>query len=115
MTHSRTLPNFFGKPTLPDSVSVVVRDNNAIQIVTLVVHKFYISPELDTVIAASGGLAAWSKTEIGQWVIKRAVDVPVWHILPAHYDDYSFKTCVAITARLSEQDATFFKLKWGKI
>lgn len=72
------------------------------------VHKFYVGDTEDPEIYAAGLMWDWQHSPAGQWVIEHAVQQPYW---VNHVDHYSHR--FRIMARLSEQDQTFFKLKWG--
>jgi hypothetical protein len=53
----------------------------------------------------------WQQSEAGQWVIAHAIEQPYWiKDIAIHSYNYRFR----IMARLSEQNQTFFQLKWGK-
>jgi hypothetical protein len=75
------------------------------------VHEFNMGDVEDPDLYAAEPLWNWQQTEAGQWVMKHAVEKPFWHrtVDPASYGHKYY-----IIARLSEQDQTYWTLKWGK-
>ena len=73
------------------------------------VHEFGMGDVEDPDIYAAGPVWKWQQSEVGQWVIEHAVEKPYWI---KQIDAYGYQC--RIMARLSAQDQTFFKLKWGK-
>lgn len=43
------------------------------------VHSFELSDLDDATVYAAGPIWEWQKTEIGQWVMANAADIPTWH------------------------------------
>jgi hypothetical protein len=64
----------------------------------------------DPEIYAAEPLYKWEKSEIGQWVMKHAVEPPIY-LFKTDYASYGFE--VTVDARLQEEDATYFCLKWA--
>ncbi len=86
-------------------------DGRPVRFSDMCVHEFYVSDVEDVMSLTGGPLWDWQQSEVGQWVIEHAVEQPYWHKdLDVNTYSYRFR----IMARLSEQDQTFFKLKWGK-
>ena len=52
----------------------------------------------------------WQQTDAGKFVMENAVDPPYWI---SAKEPVTYRTCVKIMARLSEQNETFWRLKWG--
>ena len=52
----------------------------------------------------------WQQTAVGEFIMENAVEKPYW-TRGMDYASYGHK--YRIMARLSEQNETFFKLKWG--
>jgi hypothetical protein len=75
-----------------------------------VVHRFRMGDVEDPDIYAATPLMEWQESEIGKWIMERAVEQPVWH---RHADPMSYGYEYAITARLKDVDYTFWALKWG--
>ncbi len=77
----------------------------------VVVHRFLMGDVEDPDLFAAEPLYKWEKSEQGQWVMKHAIETPVWH----RNNDYrSWQTQYAITAKLKEKDYSYFLLKWGQ-
>jgi len=78
-------------------------------IIKLVVHEFTMGDVDDPELYAAQPLWEWQQSEIGQWVMANAVETPQW----GRCNDYhTYQLKFRVTARLQEQDATFFKLKY---
>jgi hypothetical protein len=75
----------------------------------LVVHKFTISDVDDIEIYAAEPIWNWQQTEQGQWVMSHCLGEPVFHT-NMHSDWLGYE--VRIIADLSEQDLTYFNLRW---
>lgn len=65
----------------------------------------------DPYLYAAFPLHDWQQTEMGKWVMEHAVNEPSFMCYP---DQRSMGYRVVITGELSEQDHTYFVLKWGK-
>jgi hypothetical protein len=76
----------------------------------VVVHRFKISDDYDPDLYAAEPLMKWQKSEMGQWIMERAVDTPEWHRQNSQID---WHTQYAIVAKLKDVDYTFWILKWG--
>lgn len=84
-------------------------DGKPIKISTIVVHEFSMGDVEDPDLYAAEPLLEWQHSEAGEWVMKHSVDQPQWHRQVDHVS-YGYRYC--ITARLTEQDELFFKLKF---
>lgn len=74
-----------------------------------VVHEFTMGDVDDPDIYAAEPLWQFQQSEKGQWVIEHALETPVYQrVVDQMYYGYKYK----IAARLTEQDITFFLLKW---
>ena len=75
------------------------------------VHEFNMGDVEDPDLYAAQPIMDWQQSEAGQWVIEHAVETPFWHrtVDPASYGHKYY-----IIARLSEQDQTYWTLKWQK-
>lgn len=56
-------------------------------------------------------LLEWQNSEEGSWVMEHAAEPPFWH---RQLNPYTFGWTYYIIARLSEQDETYWTLKWKK-
>lgn len=66
----------------------------------------------DPDIYAANPLWEWQKSEMGRWVMAHAIEPPVWHRMT---DSLSYGYCYTVVAKLTEQDQTFWTLKWKDI
>jgi len=90
--------------------NVRIIDNQHIIDSEIVVHRFEVDTWADDAIIAAGApLYEWEQSEAGKWVKEHAVEVPRWE---RFQDPYAFKHKFAIIARLTEQDQTYFRLKF---
>lgn len=86
-----------------------VIDGQAVKFATIVVHTFKLGDVDDPEIYAAGPIYTWQTSEAGQWVMDNAVEPPTYH---KQMDPFIWGYTYAITARLSEQNITFFRLKF---
>jgi len=73
------------------------------------VHAFDLSDCEDPEIYAAQPLWEWQQTDHGQWVLDNALEKPVFYIRPGQWE-YR----VVVTAKLSEENELFYKLKYAK-
>ena len=78
----------------------------------IIVHRFTVGDVEDPQLYAGAPLYEWERSEVGQWVKTHAVETPVWR---QHIDHHSYGYQFIIEADLSEEDVTYFALKWGLI
>jgi hypothetical protein len=64
----------------------------------------------DPDLYAAEPLWEWQQSEMGQWVMDRAVDTPEWH---RQMDSMQYHMQYAVVAKLKDIDYTFWTLKWG--
>ena len=76
----------------------------------IVVHTFRISDSEDPEIYAAEPIYKWQQTEIGQWVMTHSQPKPEWTM---GFDQFGYGHRVHITANLSDEDATYFLLKYN--
>jgi hypothetical protein len=76
----------------------------------VVVHKFHMSDVEDPDLWAAESLCNWEKSEAGEFVMKNAEEVPVWH-RTVNVECYGYE--YIIRAKLSPKNYTFWKLKYG--
>jgi hypothetical protein len=89
---------------------VMVFDGVAHRIHKAIVHRFKMGDVEDPDLYAGEPLWQWQQSEMGQWVMARAVDTPEWHRM-ADLMNYGYQ--YAIVAKLKEKDYTYWVLKWG--
>ena len=63
----------------------------------------------DPELYAAAPIYEWQKSEPGKWVTEHAIESPNWLV---YLDHLTYGYRVSITAKLTESDATFFKLKY---
>ena len=63
----------------------------------------------DPDLYAAQPLWEFQQSEKGQWVMERALETPVWQ---RSMDHMMFGYRYKVAARLTEQDITYFLLKW---
>ena len=78
--------------------------------IKLAVYEFPMGDVEDPEIYAAEPLYKFEKSEQGQWVMEHALEKPVFYIGPC-IQTYGYRC--RVEAVLSEEDATFFQLKWG--
>lgn len=89
---------------------VMVIEDRAYRIHTVVVHKFQLGDVDDPDLYAAHPMYEWRQSEMGQWIMDKAVETPEWHrYLDNTFMGYSY----AIVARMKDVDYTFWQLKWG--
>jgi hypothetical protein len=94
----------------PEQTNIV--DGRPVRFSDVCVHEFTVDCDVDDPVLYVGEpLLAWQNSESGQWVMEHAAEQPYWiKNLDVHLYIYQ----VRVMARLSEQNQTFFQLKWGK-
>ena len=73
------------------------------------VHEFTMGDVEDPDLYAAHPIMEWQDSEAGQFIMDHAVEKPYW-IRQMDHGSYGYK--YKIMARLSEQNQTFFKLKF---
>ena len=86
-------------------------DNKAVKFSDVKVHEFNMGDVEDPDLYAAQPLWEWQETEAGKWVLEHAVEKPFWH---RSVNPYTYGHTYHIIARLSEQDQTYWALKWQK-
>jgi hypothetical protein len=93
----------------PERVEVI--DGRAVRFNDVCVHTFNVGDVEDPDIYAGEPLWQWQQSEAGQWVMANAVETPYWI---SSLDHFTWGNTYKIMARLSEQNQTYFKLKFTK-
>ena len=74
-----------------------------------VVHEFTMGDVDDPDIYAAEPLWQFQQSEKGQWVIEHSLETPIYQrVIDQMYYGYKYK----ISARLTEQNITYFLLRW---
>lgn len=74
------------------------------------VHSFCLADVEDPEIYAGEPLLTWQNSDQGKWVMEHSIQQPYFKITPDH-NTYGYKC--GIFANLTDEDYTFFKLKWA--
>jgi hypothetical protein len=82
----------------------------AIRFSDVCVHEFSVGDVEDPEIYAAEPIWNWQQTDAGKWVMENAVDKP-YYTQGLDYNSWGHR--YKIMARLSEQNQTFWRLKWG--
>ena len=76
-----------------------------------VVHSFMLGDVDDPDIYAAAPLIEWQNSESGAWVMKHAMETPMWH---RQADPMGWGFRISVTAKLKAKDYSYFLLKWGE-
>ena len=82
----------------------------AVRFSDVCVHEFTVGDVEDPEIYAAEPIWDWQQSDAGQWVMENAVEKP-YYIQSIDYNSWGHR--YKIMARLSEQNQTFWSLKWG--
>jgi hypothetical protein len=85
-------------------------NDKAVKFSDVAVCSFTMGDVEDPDLYAAQPIMAWQESEAGKWVMEHAVEKPFWH---RHVDPYTFGYQYYIIARLSEQDQTYWTLRWS--
>jgi hypothetical protein len=91
----------------PSEVKII--DGVAVKYMDVLVHTFRLGDVDDPEIYAAEPIWEWQQSAAGCWVMEHAVNQP-WWTQRMDYRCYGYE--FNIFARLSEADATFFRLKY---
>ena len=86
-------------------------DDRVHRIHKLIVHRFKMGDVEDPDLYAAQPLWEWQESEMGKWVMSRAVDTPEWHRQKHQFLLWGYEYIVV--AKLKDTDYTFWTLKWG--
>jgi len=78
----------------------------------IVVHKFSVGDVEDPDLYAAQPLWEWENSDSGQFVMKYAVEKPIWQ---KFLDPSTFSYRYAIIAELEKSKLAEFYLRWGNI
>lgn len=76
----------------------------------ITVHSFFLSDVEDPEIYAAGPIIEFGQTELGQWLHERSELQMTYDIIN---DPIVMGYRVVLFAWLSDEDLTFYKLKWS--
>jgi hypothetical protein len=77
---------------------------------TVVVHEFTMGDVEDPDLYAAIPLIEWEKSEVGEWVMRNAVEIPSWHRTA---DPIAYGYRYQIRAKLRGPALTEWLLKYG--
>jgi len=86
-------------------------NNGVVKISDVAVYEFAMGDVDDPDMYAAEPLCNWQNSEEGKWIMAHAVETPYWQRVT---DPHTFGYRYRIVARLSEQDQTYWTLKWQK-
>lgn len=93
----------------PERVQII--GDRAVRFSDVCVHTFRIGDVEDPDIYAGEPLWQWQQSEAGKWVMENAVETPYWI---SSLDHVTWGHNYKIMARLSEQNQTYFRLKFQR-
>jgi len=86
--------------------------HNVTEIHKVVVYRFHLSDVEDTDIRAAEPIYKWEQSEQGQFVMKHAIDKPVWH---KNIDHVTYSYQYVIVAELEMKKLAEFYLRFGQM
>ena len=90
---------------------VEVIGNCAVRFSDVCVHEFSVGDVEDPEIYAAQPICEWQESDAGKWVMENAVEKP-YYIQALDYNSWGHR--YKIIARLSEQNNTYFRLRFQK-
>ena len=93
----------------PERVEII--GDNAVKFRDVCVLKIRMGDVEDPDIFVAQPMHDWLESDAGKFILEHAVETPYW---TRQIDISSYGHLYRIMARLSEQDQTFWKLKWGQ-
>ena len=87
-------------------------NSESVKITPVIVHSFTMGDVDDPDIYAANPLWEWQESKMGKWVMEHAIETPEWHRMA---DQFSYGYRYIIIAKLTEQDQTFWTLKWKNL
>jgi len=94
----------------PEQVKII--GNRAIRFRDVCVHEIRMGDVEDPDMFVAEPMWKWQESDAGRFIMENAVDKPYW---TRGMDPHSYGHLYRIVARLSEQNETFWRLKWGDI
>ena len=76
----------------------------------VIVHTIRMGDVEDPDVFVAHPISEWQQSDAGKFIMEHAVEKPYWH---RSSDHASYGHRYDIVARLSEQNETFWTLKWG--
>jgi hypothetical protein len=76
----------------------------------VILTSFRLSDVEDPEIYAAQPIWEWQQTEQGKWCMENCIEVPSFSIVP---DAVTYGYAVKIFGKLTDENLTYFTLKWG--
>ncbi len=99
----------YPKPRHWQPYQVKIIDNKPVAFRDVIVHTIKLGDVEDPDLWVADPIYKWQQTEAGKFVMEHAVEKPYWH---RTMDHASYGHRYDIVARLSEQNETFWRLKY---
>jgi hypothetical protein len=106
----RDFEGYLGEAPTTELHKFMKIDDTVYEIHNVTVHLFSASDSEDPDLYAAGPILDWQQSDKGKWVMKHAMETPMWHRM---IDADCFGWKYAITAKLKGPDYTYYVLKWG--
>ena len=87
-------------------------NDKVVKFTDVTVYEFTMGDVEDPDLFVAEPIWNWQQSDAGRFIMEHAEDKPYWH---RSVDHTSYGHVYRIVARLSEQNETFWKLKWGNI
>ena len=78
----------------------------------VIVHRFRMGDVEDPDLYAAAPIYDWQESDPGKFVMKHAIDKPIWH---RQLDQFAYGYQYAIEAELEMKKLSEFYLRWGPI
>ncbi len=92
----------------PEMIKII--DNKPVRFRDVCVHEIRIGDVEDPDLYVAAPIWEWQQTDAGKFVMEHAALKPYW---THHMDHLGYHQVYRIMARLSEQNETFWKLKYA--
>ncbi len=92
----------------PPEVKII--NGQPVRLRDVCVYEFRMADVDDPDIMAGEPIWHWQQSDRGQWIMEHAVKKPYW-IRAIDHATYGYQ--YRIMARLSEQNETYWRLRWG--
>lgn len=94
----------------PAEVKII--GDRAVRFRDVCVHEIRMGDVEDPDLFVAEPIWKWQESDAGRFIMENAVDKPYW---TRTMDPHTYGHLYRIVARLSEQNETFWSLKWGKL
>ena len=92
----------------PEMTKII--DDRPVRFRDVCVHEILMGDVEDPDLFVADPIWKWQQTDAGKFIMEHAVDQPYF---TRGIDHHSYGHLYRIVARLSEQNETFWRLKWG--